>query len=276
MSGHETAPLTPTARLRAAVAAYFPHPEWSLAFEVSNGTGANSHRYADAVAMNMWPSRGLAIHGIEMKVSRSDWQRELSDPSKADEIHQHCDFWWLAAAPGVVKDINEIPIGWGYLALNEVKDQEAANAPRLRVKRQAAQIPGRPGDIKRSFVAAILRAHERADADATNRAIRAAASERVEREIKRYTEQQKRMESHTTQHLSKLTAKLGKNLTYLDDDEICRAVAFVIKTGAMSSYGGILGLIKSFEDADRSARQAIAAIKNVSHEFEISSAEADT
>ena len=37
---------------------------------------AGGGRYADAIAMNLWPSRGLAVHGFEIKISRGDWQRE--------------------------------------------------------------------------------------------------------------------------------------------------------------------------------------------------------
>jgi len=32
--------------------------------------------------MDLWPSGGLEIHGHEVKVSRSDWLRELKEPEK--------------------------------------------------------------------------------------------------------------------------------------------------------------------------------------------------
>lgn len=59
--------------------------DWFLAFEVRDSTGfaARKNNYADAIAMNTWPSLGFAIHGYEFKTSRSDWQRELANPEKA-------------------------------------------------------------------------------------------------------------------------------------------------------------------------------------------------
>ena len=40
-------------------------PEWALFFEVADSTGLAGHgRYLDAVAMNLYPSRGLELHGF--------------------------------------------------------------------------------------------------------------------------------------------------------------------------------------------------------------------
>lgn len=61
-----------TAEIKAALRAKFCAPEWAIMFEVGDGTGASQSRWADAVAMNLWPSRGLQIHGFEIKAHRSD------------------------------------------------------------------------------------------------------------------------------------------------------------------------------------------------------------
>ena len=70
-------------------------PEWALLFNVANGTGARQYRYADAIGMSLYPSRGLEIHGFEVKISKSDWKREAADPEKAETIAAYCDRWWV-------------------------------------------------------------------------------------------------------------------------------------------------------------------------------------
>src|SRR4051812_49014156 len=91
-------------------------PEWAYFEEMRNGTGyARGARTADALAFSLWPSRGLELHGIEVKVHRSDWLREKGDPDKAEEIGKFCERWWLATTEGVVADVGEIPSAWGWL-----------------------------------------------------------------------------------------------------------------------------------------------------------------
>lgn len=251
-----------TQLLRELVSEYFSGQEWSLTFEVGNGTGAGVRRHADAVAMNLWPSRGLALHGIEIKASRSDWQRELNDPAKAEEIHRHCDCWWLVAAHGVVKDINEIPPGWGFMEMGKVDPlSEDGKRPRLRLKRQATKLE-RPHAVDRGFVAAILRAQQRAEGVEHSRAVQKAVESTVERRVENIMASRKQENSEAVERLKKLTAACGEvGLRWVGDDEICRAVAFVLKSGAASSYHGIVGLIQSFESAEASARHAASDLR---------------
>lgn len=117
----------------AALARRYKAPEFALLSQVGNGTGYGVNRWADAMAMSLWPSRGLDLHGFEIKVYRSDWQRELRKPEKADEIALYCDFWWVAATPGIVKP-DEMPAPWGLLELDgrglvTVKPAERRNGP---------------------------------------------------------------------------------------------------------------------------------------------------
>jgi hypothetical protein len=140
--------------VRAALQERFCKPEWALFFEVANGTGANIRRFADAVAMNLFPSRGLEVHGFEIKVSRSDWQRELKDPNKAETIWKYCDHWWIAAPAGIVRK-DELPPTWGLLELAEAKGLVNGASGKLRIAVQAPKLE--PQDLTRSFVAALLR-----------------------------------------------------------------------------------------------------------------------
>lgn len=89
-------------------------PEWEIMFEVGSSTGS-ARRFSDAIAMGTYPSRGLPIHGFELKSHRGDWLNELKNPDKAAVMHKYCDFWWLVVDDkNIVKD-DELPHGWGLL-----------------------------------------------------------------------------------------------------------------------------------------------------------------
>jgi len=98
------------------------------------------------VMMSLWPSRGLELHGVEIKVSRSDWRREAADPAKAEAVARYCDRWWIHTAPGVVGDVSELPPAWG---LREFDDKSWTTV-REAEKTEAQQ-------IGRTFLAALLR-----------------------------------------------------------------------------------------------------------------------
>jgi hypothetical protein len=49
---------------------------------ISSGWSRESR--ADAIARHLWPSQGLELIGFELKVSRSDWLREIKDPYKCE------------------------------------------------------------------------------------------------------------------------------------------------------------------------------------------------
>lgn len=120
--------------------------EWAFIEEVPNATGGRASRSADALALNMWPSRGLELHGFEVKVSRGDWLRELKDPGKADEIFGYCDRWWVVAGDkDLVKD-GELPPTWGLLV---------PRGDGLAIKVQAPPLQAKPLD--RLFIASMVR-----------------------------------------------------------------------------------------------------------------------
>lgn len=90
-------------------------PEWAFLPQVRNTTGfSRSIRTADGLAMSLWPSRGLHLHGFEIKVNRGDWLKELKQPEKAEEIARFCHFWWVVAPKGIILD-DELPPLWGHL-----------------------------------------------------------------------------------------------------------------------------------------------------------------
>lgn len=76
-----------------------------------------SRRLIDFVGVGMWHSDGHPIHAVEVKVDRTDWMDELENPGKHAWWEDNADYFWIAAAPGVVKK-REVPDDWGYLKLH--------------------------------------------------------------------------------------------------------------------------------------------------------------
>lgn len=121
--------------------------EWAFLEQVRGGTGAQGSRYADGLAVSLFPSRGIQIIGFEVKVSRSDWLAELKSPEKADEVFSFCDRWYLATVAGVVRE-GELPQPWGLLLLD-------AQTMNLSFDKEAPQLEPQP--LRKSFVASICR-----------------------------------------------------------------------------------------------------------------------
>lgn len=124
----------------------FPENEYALMEEVSDAAGFNRSRSADYIAVNLWPSRGLAINGIELKSGRGDWLNELKNPKKAENIFQYCDFFWLLTEDETVAKLEEIPISWGWLCIKGEKIFTKKEAPILT-----------PKDISRNFLCSMLK-----------------------------------------------------------------------------------------------------------------------
>lgn len=172
-----------TAEVKAALRRAYKPAEYALMWEVGNTTGHSVRRHADAVIMNLWPSRGLLIEGFEIKVSRPDWRRELDHPEKAEAIARFCDHWWIIAPEGIVQE-QEVPALWGYKAVTE-----------KGLIRTVKQAPKKEADAAdRGFIAAMLRRSSEADSaeiDAiVNRRVaeaRESMKEETEREIARRT-----------------------------------------------------------------------------------------
>lgn len=115
-------------------------------YEVRNSTGySRVARTADALVCSCWPSHGLWLAGIEVKVSRSDWLHELKQPEKAWEVQKFCDYWWLAAPEGVAR-VDEMPERWGLIELRGRNVCVVKRAPKLE-----------PDPLSMGFVASVLR-----------------------------------------------------------------------------------------------------------------------
>lgn len=124
-------------------------PEWAYLEHVRNSAGFHATRTLDAMAMHLWPSRGMELQGFEVKTSRADFRREIADVEKMDAFFEFLDRFWIVAPVGVVPE-GEIPATWGLLELrsNGTLVTKVA-APLLRKER---------ADIPRHFLVPMLRA----------------------------------------------------------------------------------------------------------------------
>lgn len=129
-------------RLRAR----FSDTGYAVLAEVADGTGHKQSRWADALTMSLWPSRGLELIGFEIKVSRSDWVKELNSPGKAEAVCKYCDKWFVVVGNADIIKAGELPSTWGLM----VPDGDG-----LKIAKQAPELS--PVPLDRAFVAAIMR-----------------------------------------------------------------------------------------------------------------------
>lgn len=182
--------------VHAAIARRYSAPQWATFFEVRDDAGFNARRSADAIAVNTWPSMGLAIHGFEVKVSRADFLREMKEPEKSAAIQRFCDHWWLAVSDTTIAAASEVPANWGLLVLTGKK---------LVTKKQAPKLAPLPLD--RGFVASLLR---RATEHMVPKAVvDEQVTERVEQEVKRRIQAMGNEGERAIAELAQLKAQLA-------------------------------------------------------------------
>lgn len=139
---------------------HFQSPAHVLLEEVRSHTGAGRERYADALVASVWPSRGLWLAGIEVKISRADWRKELKSPEKAEAISKFCDYWWVAAPRGIVPP-ETLPATWGLIEVHGARGCDVVvDAPKLT-----------PIPLTTAFAASIMRNIDKAAQNATERAL---------------------------------------------------------------------------------------------------------
>lgn len=234
-----------SATVRHALSLRYMQPEWACFFEVADGTGMAKSRSADCVAMNMYGSRGLAIHGIEIKVSRSDLKRELDNAAKADAVAQYCDRWWIAAPRGMVNP-DELPEAWGLIEVWEVE----GSSPQSQIKKQAAKLDAVAPS--RAFVASMLRSSAKVSEDIIAKRV-AVARDNAMGELEQIVERRTRnIRSHGAEAIQTL-AKLKEfgidpDSWKWNPEKIARVLKLA-DTGALDSWGGIESTVENLEKA---------------------------
>lgn len=212
-----------SAGLRTALREHLPAKEYALMWEVSDAAGFARSRSADAIAMSLWPSRGLQLMGFEIKVSRSDWLNELRNPAKADKIANYCDRWIVLTPAGLIPP-SELPPLWGLWEFD-------GRAVRCAVTPK----PIEAAPMNRSFLAALLRR-----ADETNAALIAAGitkereverakwNERVETEVRERMHRYEALKRDVEQFETASGVKIKDEWRY---GEIGKAVKVVMENG---------------------------------------------
>lgn len=198
----------------------------AIAFEVAYGTGRHANRHVDAIVMDLWPSRGLTLHAMEIKVSKSDLKRELENGSKAEEVAQHCDLFSIVAPLGITK-VTLLPAAWGLIEItksNSFKFTKAAVKTKARV-------------IDREFMAAMLRAVGKSkslsDVEQKLKDARRQLYETFDLEVRTRSDQM----VPDAKKWRELKGELGDK--WYDDKSVIAAIRLVLNSGVDNAYNGL-------------------------------------
>jgi hypothetical protein len=102
--------------VKACLRLRWPDEEY-LHIEEAPTDSSRQGRKLDVLVVAFWQSRGLAVDGVEIKVSPSDWKRELTNPAKADFWWKHVNRFWVAVPAKIAERVKvDIPPTWGLLA----------------------------------------------------------------------------------------------------------------------------------------------------------------
>jgi hypothetical protein len=99
--------------------------------QVPDGTGMYAGHHIDVAVFDLWPSKGLLRSAFEIKVSRSDFIRELQHPNKYKWVLEAFHEFWFVAPRDVIQ-LEELPVNVGWLC---------PRGKKLVVKRHAVQNP---------------------------------------------------------------------------------------------------------------------------------------
>lgn len=241
--------------IKAAMRKTWGAPEYAVLWEVAPATGyGHKPRYADAMIMGLWPSRGLELHGVEIKVSRSDWKREAADPEKAEALAKFCDRWWIHTCPGVIHDLAEVPLTWGV---------REWNGKRWNTLREATLTEAAPCD--RKVLASLMRrATESVQPLAQQIASEMLESERakIASEIERGIADGIGRKDRNTLIVEQLEAELGlkfkDHLTYQGNEpaEVGALIKTILESGILTGYRSLAQLIASMDSAADSIERA--------------------
>jgi hypothetical protein len=250
MTDIATIPATAVDIKKALMKAYAP-PSHRIFFEVSNDTGTRARRWIDALAVGIWPSTGHEIVGIEIKVSRGDWKRELAEPQKAQELMRFCTRWYVACPDGMLK-ADELPATWGMLAYKDGIIRQKVTAKLLE-----------PEPITPGFMMAILRNANAVDMELVNRLVQESAAEqnkRYEADLARAVENRVRDNDRNAKkalEVADLLYKItGENILNWGFDPTALAAAYLLMKqtglhGTADIWRGLPGIANQLREAEK-------------------------
>lgn len=261
--------------------------EYAFLRQVRNAAGFNANRTFDGVALGLWPSRGHDLHVYEVKVSRSDWKRELADPRKAEDAAKIADRFSVVAPRGVV-ELAEVPATWGYIEASggvevlepgEVLFEGHEPSPVRRVEgRKLRTVRAAPllrpvedcrGPISRSLLVCLLRAAG-AVPDVTpvsQRVIDAAVHEATRKLSDQHYEDTKKIQAQHDAEVSALRAFVREAGLYFRHDKDAavregRRVRLALETAERPGHvqERLRRLLREFEQTKQQLELAIDAL----------------
>jgi len=109
----------------------FPPPAFIVLPGVRNETGHTAKsRTIDGLVASIYPSRGLWLGAVEIKITKSDWRKEIRDAEKSDAIQKYCKYFYVASPSGVIPE-GEVPETWGQIEVREDGATIVRRAPEL-------------------------------------------------------------------------------------------------------------------------------------------------
>ncbi len=108
---------TETEILRRLIAWRSNGGQYVVVGAVRTARGFNSSRTVDAIEVGLWPSRGHRFTGYEIKVSKSDFRRELKDAEKGQESAKFLSAYSLAVPKSLGIAAGDVPDDWGLVEL---------------------------------------------------------------------------------------------------------------------------------------------------------------
>ena len=129
--------------------------EWLFFEELRGGTGfgSSNEQRIDAFALSCWGRHQERI-AYEIKVSRSDWLRELKKPRKRAMARRYSTQFYFVAPKGLIK-VEELPPDAGLVEV--WRHSSGDMCQRTAVK--APEVDGYPPTWR--FVASLIRAQRR-------------------------------------------------------------------------------------------------------------------
>lgn len=110
---------TTAAEIREALCHHWPADQY-LTVEEAPEDAARMGRKIDLLVVSYWASRGHSIDAVEIKVSMTDWKRELTNAAKADFWWQHSDRFWVAVPREMASKVHDqLPESWGLLSVDD-------------------------------------------------------------------------------------------------------------------------------------------------------------
>lgn len=135
---------------------YSDNRQYACAREVQEKTGW-AQRRLDFVAVDCFESNNLEIMAFEVKISKSDFRRELEDPTKHNIFFDDIDKYSIVAPDYVLDDMSIIPPKWGvYHVIRNVEGNLELKTVRKPLALHDEQQRLRP--VGRKFFASLFRA----------------------------------------------------------------------------------------------------------------------